>query len=230
MADEVVGALRHDLKNRLTSVRNGAYYLRKRLSGTELAATDARLLPFIGIIDSESETAGKMLDGGARAVVHVAPQSARFAIDDATGDAVAWIRCGLRSGDAASKDASAQHRAADLPPIELDLAPAEVFADRPEITLAVRALLENAVEAGATSVRVTSAIELGVYRLTVRDDGPGISEDRVEEAFQPFFSTKPGHLGVGLAIARRIARRHRGDLRWDPNGSGAGLTLSLPLA
>jgi signal transduction histidine kinase len=58
----------------------------------------------------------------------------------------------------------------------------------------------------------------GLVALAVEDDGPGIPPDRIEEAFQPFVrlessrSQETGGIGLGLAVARSIARAHGGNL------------------
>ena len=64
----------------------------------------------------------------------------------------------------------------------------------------------------------------------VRDDGPGVPEHERQRIFERFVRLdpgKPGH-GLGLAIARRIAQQHNGDLTCDPTPDGASFTLSLP--
>jgi two-component system sensor kinase FixL len=51
-----------------------------------------------------------------------------------------------------------------------------------------------------------------MVELTVTDTGPGVSEDAAGRMFSPFFSTKPGGMGVGLGICRSIIELHRGRL------------------
>ena len=58
----------------------------------------------------------------------------------------------------------------------------------------------------------TSIDARGWVVLEVRDTGRGMEPEVLERAVEPFFSTKPGHLGVGLSIANGIWRRHRGTL------------------
>ena len=72
--------------------------------------------------------------------------------------------------------------------------------------------------------------------IVVEDDGPGIPENRREEAFRPFHrldegrNLQKGGSGLGLAIARDIARAHGGDITLDTSAMG-GLkaTIRLPL-
>jgi signal transduction histidine kinase len=67
--------------------------------------------------------------------------------------------------------------------------------------------------------------------LSVRDNGPGLDLSVAERVFEPFVTTKPDGLGVGLAISRSIAERHGGHLRaTSPPGGGLVMTLSLPAA
>jgi len=97
-------------------------------------------------------------------------------------------------------------------------------------------LLDNAIRYGR---RATIKLEDDVDALTIRilDEGPGMTEHELEQAFEPFFrgeasrSRETGGTGLGLGIARNIARAHSGDvlLRNRPAG-GLEAILSLPRA
>jgi two-component system NtrC family sensor kinase len=52
----------------------------------------------------------------------------------------------------------------------------------------------------------------GWVALEVADTGKGMRPEDLERAVEPFFTTKNGHLGVGLSVANGIWRRHRGTL------------------
>jgi signal transduction histidine kinase len=77
-------------------------------------------------------------------------------------------------------------------------------------------LTTNSIEAAGTEVLdihlSTSVDNHGWVVLEVRDTGQGMPPEVLERALEPFFSTKPGHLGVGLSIANGIWRRHKGTL------------------
>ncbi len=64
--------------------------------------------------------------------------------------------------------------------------------------------------------------------ITFTDTGPGLSQEVQAHLHEPFFSTKPGHLGLGLAICRNLAGRHGGSVRID-NRSGGGAIVELLL-
>jgi PAS domain S-box-containing protein len=121
--------------------------------------------------------------------------------------------------------------------IEAPQAEAPVRVDPVGFEGAVTALVRNAVEAvegaGAVAVRLEAleAPEGGEVRLTVRDTGPGMDEATAARALEPFFTTRPGQAGLGLAQAHAFARLSRGDLSLiSEPGQGAEATLSLPRA
>jgi len=62
----------------------------------------------------------------------------------------------------------------------------------------------------------------------VRDNGPGIPEPLRARLFEPFVTGKPNGVGIGLALSRRIARAHGGDLELEAPGPGASFLLTLP--
>jgi len=67
--------------------------------------------------------------------------------------------------------------------------------------------------------------------VVVEDDGPGIHEDLAGKIYDPFFSTKEGGTGLGLALTHQIVRDHGGTIRVDSRpGHGARFTVSLPVA
>jgi signal transduction histidine kinase len=66
-------------------------------------------------------------------------------------------------------------------------------------------------------------------RLSVIDDGPGVSTQAMKRIFDPFFSTKENGTGLGLAITHTIARNHGGSVTYRPNvPSGACFDILLP--
>lgn len=69
------------------------------------------------------------------------------------------------------------------------------------------------------------------FVVAVADTGPGFPEDQLEEMFEPFFSTRAGGMGMGLAICRRFVEAHGGRLSARVNDPVPGLTfrISLPL-
>ena len=100
--------------------------------------------------------------------------------------------------------------------VEVDPPGLELVADADLVEQALVNLALNAVEAlGGRGGHVTLRARPGPSGravVEVEDDGPGLLPEVQERAFVPFFSTKPGGSGVGLALAHRIARLHGGTL------------------
>ena len=80
-------------------------------------------------------------------------------------------------------------------------------------------------------VRTRPAPDGSRVEAVFEDSGPGIAADLIDRVFEPFVTTKPDGLGMGLAICRSIVQQHGGDLRAanDPAG-GATFSLALPSA
>jgi two-component system, OmpR family, sensor kinase len=96
----------------------------------------------------------------------------------------------------------------------------------------LRNLIDNALAAIGPTGRIDVQLQRidGYLQALVTDDGPGVPEHQREQIFERFVRldpSKPGH-GLGLAIARRIANQHHGDLTCDPTPNGASFTLHLP--
>ncbi|MFO1491869.1 MAG: ATP-binding protein [Kiritimatiellia bacterium] len=92
-----------------------------------------------------------------------------------------------------------------------------VRADPRLLSLAVENLLTNATEAMEAGTITVSSRNLGpgealLFCLEIRDDGPGISADKVREVFKPFFTTKATGSGLGLSQSRRIVEAHGGEI------------------
>ncbi|MEN0067828.1 MAG: HAMP domain-containing sensor histidine kinase [Myxococcota bacterium] len=105
--------------------------------------------------------------------------------------------------------------------------------DRAQLEQVVLNLLKNAVESGSTEDEITLAVQTAPsgWTLTVSDRGQGLSNEVLERATLPFFSTKAEGTGLGLALCRDIARAHGGWLALTRReGGGAQAQVWLPRA
>jgi PAS domain S-box-containing protein len=98
-----------------------------------------------------------------------------------------------------------------------------------------RNILENSLAACPDPVRITitcSRAELAdrqAVRITVRDNGPGLSPEQHARIFEPFYTTKTRGTGLGMAIAKRIVEAHGGRIEANAErGQGAAIVVTLP--
>lgn len=129
----------------------------------------------------------------------------------------------------------AQRQGLDL---RMDLAaglPA-VICDRDKITQVVSNLLDNAIKfSGQGQVRVTTGLEDGGLRVSIRDQGTGIPNEALPKLFQQFMQLRMANrktegTGLGLAISKKIVDHHRGRFEVDSAvGQGSTFSFVLPL-
>jgi signal transduction histidine kinase len=215
VVEVVTAMLRHDLRNRFSSIRNAAYYLMRQTQKAELWKADPRMETLFQLIDSELASAEALLS--ARVMKGPEEQRGRLRLCDVAEQALARTR---------------------IPPsVHVERTWQEqglVEADGERLVLLTRCLIENAVEAmqdGGTLTVRTEKRDEGRILLEVSDTGPGITEDLRKRVFEPFVTTKPGHAGVGLCIVQRIALRNRAWVELVPGEPvGTRVMISFPAA
>ena len=112
----------------------------------------------------------------------------------------------------------------DIPAITLPL-PADIAQT------ALGNLLENSRQHGATQMRFTAQTQEGRMKLTLQDNGCGITQANSEKLFTPFFATKreQGGTGLGLVIVRSLLSAYRMDIQAVPADTGARFELNWSL-
>lgn len=115
-----------------------------------------------------------------------------------------------------------------VPPVE---------GDTTQLEIVLHNLIANAIDAVSRAPGSQRRIELHAARsadeliLSVEDSGPGISPEVLREIFEPFVTTRPGGMGMGLAISRTLAQARGGDLSCGRSSTlgGACFKLRLPI-
>lgn len=92
-------------------------------------------------------------------------------------------------------------------------------------------LIKNSIEAGASSIKIKSHWkgEEENFVIDFIDDGTGIPEEKIEKVFLPFFSTKEGGAGLGLALSKNIILHHGGEIKIVPSEKGTTVRVILPV-
>jgi PAS domain S-box-containing protein len=111
-----------------------------------------------------------------------------------------------------------------------------VTGDRTQLQQVILNLILNAVQAMAESGLPLRELQIGIepnrsdgVLVSIRDSGPGIRPEDLDRLFDPFYTTKPAGMGMGLAICRSIIEGHGGQIWVTSNGQqGAAFNFTLP--
>ena len=101
-----------------------------------------------------------------------------------------------------------------------------------QIKQAILNILLNAIERSASKGSITIATETKNSNVSIRveDKGEGIQSAHRDRIFEPFFSTKEGGIGLGLALALEIIKGHHGHISFTSEvGKGSSFIISLPI-
>jgi GAF domain-containing protein/anti-sigma regulatory factor (Ser/Thr protein kinase) len=113
--------------------------------------------------------------------------------------------------------------------VNIDPAAAYVIADSTQLTRAVGNILQNAAEAGAKSVKVTvtPTEERGMLEINIEDDGEGMSNDAMQKAWSPFYTSRGvSHHGLGLPAAMHVVSQSQGRVAL-VSDAGKGTTVAM---
>lgn len=217
---EMASTLAHELNQPLAAIANYAQGCVRLLDGMEEGVA-SRMREALQETSRQSLRAGQIIrhlrEFVTKGETEKAPEDIRKLVEEAGALALVGSReRGIRS--------------------VFDFAPGSnlVLADRIQIQQVLTNLMRNAMEAMRESQRRDLTVRIlpataGEVAVEVEDTGPGISEEMQTRLFQPFVTTKPGGMGVGLSISKRIVEAHGGDMSVMPNAhGGATFRFTLP--
>ncbi len=211
---QLTAGLAHEIRNPLGTIKTSAEMLLERLpAGNELAQELA------GYVSTEVDRANSLitrfLEFARPIQLRLAPTDLNALTDSAIG------QLGHQSPSATQRI----HRNYD-PSIPL------IQADSELLERVIFNLISNALQASPDDATVTvkTLAAAGCVELAVIDRGSGIRPEHREQIFNPFFTTKPTGVGLGLAITAKIVDEHNGriSLQSEP-GRGSTFVVSLPL-
>ncbi len=217
---EMAAALAHEMNQPLTAMANFLSAAERLLqAGGETKADEAASA--VRLAAGQAERAGdivrRMRDFVRRGETDTGIEDLPRMVEDAAGLATILTR---------------QHPV----DIRLDLDPRarDVLANRVQIQQVLVNLMRNAIDAmrdqtGPCGLNVVTRRLGDEVEVTVADTGPGIAPAVARTLFNPFVSTKPGGMGVGLFISRRIVQAHGGRM-WVEPGPEGGAVFRFTLA
>lgn len=200
----LIRVLSHEINNSLAPIRSFAGSLRSLVERTGRGTEDdGDLREGLAVIEQRADSLGRFIASYARLARLPRPVLQPMSVAD-------WV----------ARTARMESR------LEVQLTPGQdgaVMADRDQLDQLLINLLRNAADAvGGTggSVRVAWELRHDEVELLVEDEGGGLAE--TENLFVPFYTTKPGGSGIGLALSRRIAEAHGGTLVLENRTDRAG--------
>ncbi len=220
---ELAAALAHDLSQPLSAI--GTYARASQVLAQRGDADRSQLIDTLGRIAQESARAGqyvrRMRDFFRTGVSH----QDRIAAADLIGNTYEHL------SDRARRARIRWRSRIDpgLPPLRVDAV---------QMGAVLANLLNNAYDAladwpGPREIRCDAyRIQEGaktMLRIRVQDTGPGIAPEVRERLFTPLATTKPGGMGLGLALSRSITERQDGRLWFDPEAERTTFCLDLPV-
>jgi len=207
--------LAHEVRNPLAGLRGAAQLLARRVH-------DADARRYVEVIDAETQRLVELVDR----LLDPHPSRPFAALN--IHDVLERVR-NLAEADAGWSARITRDYDPSLP---------EVLGDRDRLIQATLNLVRNALEAGASEVRLRSRAEHGViigeatHRLALRvdviDDGRGIPEALAPRVLLPLVSGRAEGTGLGLALAQEIVREHGGGLSFVSRAGHTVFTLLLP--
>ncbi len=211
----VAAGLAHEIRNPLASMSGSIELLRDRAGGS---GEDQRLMEIV------LREAGRLEELVAQFLAFARPAPPRKEPTDVAAVLGETLQVFRNAPQAACVR------------IEAALSPALADCDAAQIRQVAWNLLSNAAQAvGAADgsdgarIRVGCGPDPAGARFEVEDDGPGIAPSDLEKLFIPFFTTKPGGTGLGLATVHRIVDAHDGSIRVTSSpGKGSRFSVFLP--
>jgi two-component system, NtrC family, nitrogen regulation sensor histidine kinase NtrY len=218
----LIRVMGHELNNSLAPIQSVAQSLESELNtltvrpesrdGQDQAALLEDIKAGFGIIRSRSEALARFMAAYSRLARLPAPKVAPVNVRD-------WI------GRVAKLETRVKVQVKEGPDVTIP-------GDADQLEQLLINLLHNAADAvleGGTCAQVGWSRQDSQLDVWVRDDGPGIQNKA--NVFVPFFTTKPGGTGIGLALSRQIAEAHGGTLTLENrhDGRGCEARLRLPL-
>ena len=219
MLGELSGSLAHELNQPLAAILSNAQAAQRMLMRNPEDLSE--IGDILSDIVENDRRAGEVIRRLRTLLRKGSQDLARIDVNETVRDCLRLLRSDLRNRDVV---------------VVLDLAPGlpPIEGDQVQLQQVLLNLIFNACDAMATEegrhLTVHSHFRRDYVRLRGADDGPGIPPGMFDRIFEPFQTSKPNGLGLGLAICRTIVESHRGRL-WAENGAGgrgAHLHIELP--
>ena len=219
---QLTASIAHELKQPLTALKLGGTASLRRLA---MQSPDLeKIKRSVQRIINDATRANNIIDHVRDLAKKTAPQKQAFDLNEAILEVTT-----LTHGEAVKIGVTLQ--------MELEPRLPRIQGDRVQLQQVMLNLIVNAIQAmggigdGTRELEIsTEVVESEGVRVGVRDSGPGLSPESLPSLFEPFYTTKPDGMGMGLSICRSIIEAHGGRL-WATGckPSGALFQFTVPV-
>jgi signal transduction histidine kinase len=210
---QLAGGVGHELRNPLSAIKNGAYFLNMAVKSSE-----PNVVETLELIDHEVMNCERIISSLLDFARPRKPDCAPVQIGDVLDGAVKHINI--------PDNVTIVWTLPDTLP--------SVPGDAGQLGQVFDNLILNAVQAmpdGGELTLTARVAEPGWMEVAVTDSGVGITPEQQAKLFQPLFSTKAKGMGLGLAVIQTLVRQHGGDVVFESEpGRGSTFTVRLPLS
>lgn len=218
---EMASTLAHELNQPLSAIASYTTGCLNRLDAGDLPRAELR--DALGKLASQAQRAGRVIRRIYDFVRRSEPQRASCDINEIVEDAIGLI------------EADARKHGMEIIPNLVPRLPL-VQADKVMLEQILLNLMRNGMEAmqatesGRRQLIVSTELTENGLQVSVADHGSGVAREAIEHLFEPFYSTKPEGMGMGLNICRSIIEFHKGRMWVDPNPEGGAIfRFTLPV-
>jgi signal transduction histidine kinase len=208
---QLAGGVSHDLRNPLSAIANGAYFLKMAIDGGDPAVRET-----VDIIQNEVNRAEQIISG---LLNFARPKPAERHPTD-LGEVVGEVLARIHPPDGVDVA------------VRIDPAMPMIQADSGQLDQVFFNIITNALQAMPDGGRLTIEGEArdGGVAMVVIDTGGGIPPERCKQVFEPLYTTKRNGIGFGLAVTRQLVENHQGRIEVQSEvGKGSRFTVFLPL-
>lgn len=201
---KIIRVLTHEIMNAVTPMLSLSKSLQSRLNNETLSNVE-KIAEGLRMIETTGKGLMEFTEEYRRLSLLPAPKKEKLLLSDALNRLLLLF----------DKEAEDQHVRLTL---DMDLTKAEIFADPRQFEMIMLNLLKNAFDSfpeGQDKREVSIHVQEKEKRILVevKDNGPGIPGELIDQVFVPFFSTKEQGSGIGLSLSRQIMNNHGGTIQ-----------------
>jgi signal transduction histidine kinase len=207
---QMTASIAHEIRNPLGAVRNAAFLLKRHVS-----ADNSKGPKYLDIIDQEVDVADQVIRDMLEMARSTEPIKQSFDLSEVV----------QKIFNRSAENNSVRHH------LHASADPFMIQADQGQIRQVLENLIVNANQAlgggGEISVELDQIGNDAI--ISVRDTGPGISDELRDQLFEPLFTTKAKGTGLGLTICRQLIERHGGTIELQDNDGAGGAIFLIRL-